>query len=60
MYIGNSEFIHASGMVKLNSLDSTRSNFSRFRRDSFLGVRRIIGAPADNGISPIPENGWFW
>ena len=60
MYIGNTEFIHASGMVKINSLDSTRQNFSRFRRDSFLGVRRIIGAPSDNGISSLSGNCWYY
>jgi len=59
MYIGDSEFIHASGMVKINSLDSTRANFSRFRRDSFLGVRRIIGAPDGNGIQPVLEHDWY-
>jgi hypothetical protein len=59
MYIGNSEFIHASGMVKINSLDSTRANFSRFRRDSFLGVRRIIGAEPGLGIEPLSGNSWY-
>jgi SH3-like domain-containing protein len=59
MYIGNTEFIHCSGMVKINSLDSTKENFSRLRRDSFLGVRRIIGAPDGNGIQPFPDHGWY-
>ena len=59
MYLGNSEFIHASGMVKINSLDSTRANFSRFRRDSFLGVRRIIGAPAGKGLQPVSGHNWY-
>lgn len=59
MYIGNSEFIHASGMVRINSLDSTRANFSRFRRDSFLGVRRIIGAPYEEGNIPLTESSWY-
>jgi hypothetical protein len=59
MYIGNKEFIHCSGMVKINSLDSTRSNFSRLRRDSFIGVRRIIGAKYGPGIQPVLEHGWY-
>lgn len=59
MYIGNTEFIHASGMVKINSLDSTRANFSRFRRDSFLGARRIIGARAGKGLEPLSGNSWY-
>lgn len=59
MYIGDSEFIHASGMVKINSFDSTRVNFSRFRRDSFLGARRIIGVGYGKGIEPVLSNNWY-
>lgn len=59
MYIGDTEFIHASGMVKINSLDSTRANFSRFRRDSFIGVRRIIGADYGHGIQPVSTHSWY-
>ena len=29
LYIGNTEVIHASGMVRISSLDSTRNNFNR-------------------------------
>jgi SH3-like domain-containing protein len=59
MYIGDTEFIHSSGMVKINSLDSTRTNFSRSRRDTFIGVRRIIGAPVGKGIQPVLNHGWY-
>ncbi len=59
MYLGNSEFIHASGMVKISSLDSTRTNFSRFRRDSFIGIRRIIGAKKGEGLQPVSEHNWY-
>ena len=59
MYIGDTEFIHCSGMVRINSLDSTRANFSRFRRDSFLGVRRIIGAEFGKGIRPLLNHDWY-
>jgi SH3-like domain-containing protein len=51
MYLGNSDFIHASGMVKINSLDSTRANFSRFRR--------IIGAQPDKGLQPVSDHNWY-
>jgi len=59
MYIGDTEFIHCSGMVRINSLDSTRANFSRFRRDSFLGVRRVIGAEFGKGIRPLLDHDWY-
>lgn len=59
MYTGNSEFIHCAGMVRINSLDSTRGNFSRYRRDTFLGVRRIIGAEPGKGMEPAAEHNWY-
>jgi hypothetical protein len=59
MYLGDSEFIHASGMVKINSLDSTRTNFSRFRRDSFIGIRRILGAKSGKGLQPVLDHSWY-
>jgi gamma-D-glutamyl-L-lysine dipeptidyl-peptidase len=59
MYIGDTEYINASGMVKISSLDSTRTNFSRSRRNSFMGVRRIIGAEYGRGIEPVAGNSWY-
>jgi hypothetical protein len=59
MYIGDTEFIHCSGMVRINSLDSTRTNFSRSHRDSFIGVRRIEGAQFGYGIQPVSEHNWY-
>ncbi len=59
MYIGNSEFIHCSGMVKINSLDSTKANFSRARRDTFIGARRIIGVGPGPGAEPVLQHGWY-
>lgn len=59
MCIGDTEFIHASGMVKINSLDSARVNFSRGRRDSFLGVRRISGAVPGEGLQLVSGHNWY-
>jgi SH3-like domain-containing protein len=60
MYIGNTEFIHESGMVKINSLDSTRKNFSRYRHDSFLAARRIIGIDPGPGMQSIILHPWYF
>lgn len=59
MYIGNSEFIHCSGMVKVNSLDSTKANFSRARRDTFIGARRIIGVGPGPGTERVLQHSWY-
>jgi len=60
MYIGNTEFIHESGMVKINSLDSTRKNFSRSRHDSFLAARRIIGIDQGPGTQRVLLHPWYF
>ena len=60
MYTSDTEFIHSSGMVRVNSLDSTRNDFSRRRRDTFIGVRRIDGAEEDKGIQRISSHSWYF
>ena len=60
MYIGNGEFIHCAGMVKVNSLDSTKLNYSRPRRDSYLGARRMIGTPVGKGAMPLLQHDWYF
>lgn len=59
MYLGNSDFIHCSGMVRINSFDSTKANFSRARRDTYIGARRILGAPYGKGIKPLSMHHWY-
>ena len=59
IYKGDSEYIHSSGRVMISSLDSTRSNYSRYREHSLLMVKRIIGATDDPGIIPIKLHPWY-
>jgi SH3-like domain-containing protein len=56
LYIGDSEFIHASSWVMVNSLDSTRVNYSGFRKKSLLSARRIIGIEDDPGIVRVGKH----
>jgi len=56
LYTGDSEFIHASSRVMVNSLDSTRENFSSFRKNSLLSARRILGVNTDPGIVPVSQH----
>ncbi len=58
IYIGDTEFIHSSGRVMINSLDSTRTNFSRYRKSTFVKALRIIGSHED-GIVKISEHSWY-
>jgi hypothetical protein len=59
IYLGDTEFIHASSRVMINSLDSTRSDYSGYRRNSILSARRIGGVTDDRGIAPISSHKWY-
>jgi gamma-D-glutamyl-L-lysine dipeptidyl-peptidase len=60
IWTGNTYVIHASGMVKIESMEKSRSNFSDYLNDTFLGeVRRIIGFPSGEGIVRVREHPWY-
>ncbi len=59
LFLGDSEFIHSSGMVKINSFDSTRANYSRYRTISLLKVRRILGNMDTQGIQSVKNHPWY-
>ena len=59
MYIGDTEVIHSSGMVRISSLDSTRSNYSEYLKKGVMGVRRIIGTEPGKGLERIASHGWY-
>jgi SH3-like domain-containing protein len=59
IYIGDSEYIHSSGLVRINSLDSTRGNFNRYREVSMLQARRIIGSENDPFIVNVRQHPWY-
>ena len=56
IYIGNLEFIHEAGRVKINSFDETNPNFSKYRLDHFIRARRIIGSLNENGITTVKKS----
>ncbi len=57
-YKGNSEFIHASGFVKINSFDSGKENY--YDKDiAMLGGRRIINSINTDGIVKVSDHPWY-
>ena len=42
IYLGNREFIHASYLVRINSLDPEAPNFDRYEYNRFVRARRLI------------------
>ncbi len=59
IYIGDNEYINSSGRVLINSLDSTKTNFSRYRLNSLLMARRVLGVEDDPGIVPVRRSLWY-
>ncbi|GAB3340490.1 C40 family peptidase [Larkinella ripae] len=41
MWIGNNEFIHASGQIRITSVDPAAPNFDAFELNRFLRVKRV-------------------
>ncbi len=58
IYIGDSEFIHASKRVRINSMDPARENFIPAYPKRFIRAMRIIGIE-DEGYHPIRENKFY-
>jgi len=56
IYIGNKEFIHSAGYVKINSLDPNRPNYDEGNTREFIRATRIIGAVGSEGIWNIKDN----
>jgi len=57
MYIGNNEFIHASGSVRINSLDKSKENFNEYRFNTFIRAKRLLlkNGINTNGIKKINQ-----
>ncbi len=59
LYIGNMEYIHASGRIKINSLDPEKENFSKYRLKSFVRAKRILTSINDNGIFTVDKHKFY-
>jgi hypothetical protein len=60
MYIGDTEVIHSSGMVRINSLDPGRANYSSYLKQTMMGARRLIGLPGQPGLQAVNKHPWYF
>jgi hypothetical protein len=60
MYIGNTEVIHCSGFVRINSIDSTRTNFSSYLKETLMGAKRFICTGGEKGNQRIADHNWYF
>lgn len=55
-YIGNNRFIHASGCIRVSSLDTKAPDYDEVNAKEFIKASRIIGAVDTEGIWSIDNN----
>ena len=60
MYIGDTEFIHSSGMVKVNSFDSARTNYSGYLLEILQGARRVATFTEGKGLERVSQHSWYF
>ncbi|MCK9210888.1 MAG: C40 family peptidase [Ignavibacteriaceae bacterium] len=59
IYLGDGDFIHASGRVRINSLERLKSNFSKHRLNTFIRAKRMVTSLNQNGIQSIESNPFY-
>lgn len=59
IYIGDGDFIHASGRVRINSLNPAKSYYSQYRNNMFIRAKRILTSIGKNGIERILDNSFY-
>lgn len=57
LYIGDGRYIHCSGQVKFNNLDSSAPDFLD---TPFLSISRIDGCMGSFGIIPVRDHEWYF
>lgn len=58
-YISDLDFIHEGGRVKINSFDSKKSNYSKYRHSTFLRAKRIITSTGQNGVELFKDSPYY-
>ena len=58
IYMGDMKYIHSSGRVRVNSLDKNDEDFNKYRYDTFIRAKRIIGY-YDRGDNLVSNNSFY-
>lgn len=59
IYIGNGEFIHAAGLVRINSMISGTKNYDDFQSRTLVSARRMLTAIGDPEITRIDQHPYY-
>jgi hypothetical protein len=57
--LGNQEFIHASGKVRINSLDKNSEAYTEYYETAFVRARRVLGNTDGVGIEWVVDNEFY-
>lgn len=59
LYMGNNHYIHSSGRVKINSLDSLDSDFDPRRKAELVASSRVLNSLNTEQIIPVKNHPWY-
>lgn len=59
IWMGNGQIIHATELVKIESLIPGEENFAEDRVNTFIRAKRILGAEVKDGIRTLLQAGWY-
>ena len=59
IYIGDGDFIHAAGRVRINSFNKNKPYYSQYRDNAFIRAKRILTSVGKNGIEKIFDNDFY-
>lgn len=54
IWLGNNEFIHASGMVRVSSVDKSAPNFDEYELNRYLRTKRLLNTQS-KGVKNLKE-----
>lgn len=59
IYIGDGDFIHAAGRVRINSFNKNKTYYSQYRDNAFIRAKRILTSVGKNEIERILDNSFY-
>lgn len=57
--LGDQEFIHASGKVRINSLNRDSEKYTEYYETAFVRARRVVGNVDGSGIEWVVDNEFY-
>ncbi len=59
IYIGDGDFINASGKIRIDSFSKDKPNYSAYRDDSFVCAKRVLNSIGSRGVITISNNKFY-